>query len=169
VKSPASQLGVKQHRVTLDLAEKLTAAMNARGIKASHLAEKLGKSRAWISKFLHGGRNTTFFTAVEIADALGLDVEVRFVERNAAKTPIVKPAESDVAARLPPIKPLHEAKFYLKPVSVGSLAKYSPEDQPANDNTYRNGLLARSTSFSMPRGMHVVMLDEVPAEEPVAA
>ena len=81
VKSAAFQLEAKKHRVTLDVSERLAESMKARGIKASQLAEKLGKSRAWISKFLHGGRNTTFFTAVEIADALGLDVEVRFVER----------------------------------------------------------------------------------------
>ncbi|RKG67882.1 XRE family transcriptional regulator [Corallococcus sp. CA054B] len=81
VKSAAFQLEVKKHRVTLDVAERLAEAMKARGMKASQLAEKLGKSRAWISKFLHGGRNTSFFTAVEIADALGLDIEVRLVER----------------------------------------------------------------------------------------
>lgn len=81
MKDADATLGLKQHTVTLDLAEKIASAMKARRIRATDLAGKLGKSRAWISKLLHGGRNTTLFTAVEVADALGYDLTIDLVPR----------------------------------------------------------------------------------------
>lgn len=87
LKSPGFALEVKKHGVTLDVTEELAAVMKARGLNKSRLAEKLGKSRAWLSKLFHGGRNVTIFTVVEIADALDHDVEVRIVPRRDTRRP----------------------------------------------------------------------------------
>lgn len=74
-------LGVRQHMATLEVARQIEGQMQSAGIKRSQLAERLGKSRAWISKLLHGGQNVTVFTLVEVADALGFDLDVKLRPR----------------------------------------------------------------------------------------
>jgi transcriptional regulator with XRE-family HTH domain len=76
---PKRKLGAKQHKVTLDVMEGLRGLMKRKNVKQTDLAGRLGKTRAWISKLLHGGQNVTLFTVVEMADALGFDVRVDFV------------------------------------------------------------------------------------------
>lgn len=81
---PQYQLLVRQHRATLDVAAQIEAQMRAQGVKKSGLAERLDKTRAWISKLLHGGQNLTVFTIVEVANALNSDVGIQLVPRTAA-------------------------------------------------------------------------------------
>ena len=75
-------LGVRQHAATVTFATQVELAMRDRGIRKKDLAAIIGKTRAWISKVLHGPRNLTFFTAVELADAIGYDLDIKVVPRD---------------------------------------------------------------------------------------
>jgi len=81
-RDPEFVLKVKQHRATLLATQRLELAMKRNAWTQARLAKGLGRTSAWISKLLHGGRNVTVFTLVEVADALGLDVEVSFPPRS---------------------------------------------------------------------------------------
>lgn len=85
LKSPAVKLGIKQFRVVIDFLTAIEDEMERMGKSQADLARLLQKRRAWISKFFVARkRNLTFFTAVELADALGMDVEVRVSRRRGA-------------------------------------------------------------------------------------
>lgn len=66
--------------VILDVTEQIVAAMEEQEVSRSELAERMGVSRAYITKLLRGEGNTTLRTLVRIALALGLRPQVSFVE-----------------------------------------------------------------------------------------
>jgi hypothetical protein len=86
--------GVRQHRVVLDFLTDLENQMRRQQVKQVGLAEKIGKTRAWVSKVFRRKPNLTFFTAVELADALGMDVQVRAVPRYVRLVCITQQSES---------------------------------------------------------------------------
>ena len=75
-------LGIRQHAATVTFATQVELAMKERGIRRKDLATLIGKTKAWVSKVLHGPRNLTFFTAVELADAVGCDLDIKVVPRD---------------------------------------------------------------------------------------
>lgn len=79
------QLRVKQHRAVLDFVTDMQEAMLRSDMSQQALATALNKSRSWVSKVFRKKPNLTFFTAVEMADAVGLDVTVSLVERGAGE------------------------------------------------------------------------------------
>jgi transcriptional regulator with XRE-family HTH domain len=81
VNAPGFGLEVKQFECVLDYVTSVEQAMEAKHVTQSALARVLGKSRAWVSKVLGKKRNLTLFTAVELADALGMDVQIRVMNR----------------------------------------------------------------------------------------
>ena len=81
VRAPGFDLEVKQFECVLEYVTAVEHAMEAKQVTQSALARILGKTRAWVSKVLGKKRNLTFFTAVELADALEMDVQVRVVSR----------------------------------------------------------------------------------------
>jgi plasmid maintenance system antidote protein VapI len=85
VKAPGFDLEVRQFECVLDYVTAIEQAMQAKHVTQSALARTLGKTRAWVSKVLGKKRNLTFFTAVELADALEMDVQVRVVSRAASQ------------------------------------------------------------------------------------
>ncbi len=89
---PRARLAIKQHRLTLDITQQLADAMERTGLTVTKLAGQLRKSKAWISKMIHGGRNLTLFTIVEAADALGCEVSVQLLPRQ-----VLSSANSDTA------------------------------------------------------------------------
>jgi transcriptional regulator with XRE-family HTH domain len=80
---PKRQLVIKQRQVAMEFGLEIERYMAKTRVKRSELAARIGKSRAWISKFLYGPRNLKVFTAVEIANAIDCDVELRLVPRQA--------------------------------------------------------------------------------------
>ncbi|MHB8376504.1 MAG: helix-turn-helix domain-containing protein [Dehalococcoidia bacterium] len=68
----------------LDLEEQIWAAMQAQGIARSELAERLGTSRAFVTKLLSGHENLTLKTLVRVANALEIKVELRMRPRAGA-------------------------------------------------------------------------------------
>ena len=85
VNAPGFDLEVKQFECVLDYVTAIEEAMEAKQVTQSALARTLGKTRAWVSKVLNKKRNLTFFTAVELADALEMDVQVRVTSRAGAR------------------------------------------------------------------------------------
>jgi hypothetical protein len=77
------RLGVRKFQPVIDFVTAIEDEMRRREIRPSELADKLRKSRAWVSKVFRQKPNLTFFTAVELADALDLDVRVEVVPRAA--------------------------------------------------------------------------------------
>ena len=71
----------------LDIHEALWAAMQARGVSRSELAERLGTSRAYITKLLEGQENMTLKTLVRVANALEMKVSTKFIPRERAARP----------------------------------------------------------------------------------
>jgi transcriptional regulator with XRE-family HTH domain len=89
VKAPGFELEVKQFECVLDYVTAVEQAMEAKQVTQSALAKTLGKTRSWVSKILRKKPNLTFFTAVELADALEMDVEVRVVNRLGARVAVL--------------------------------------------------------------------------------
>ncbi|MDE3094454.1 MAG: helix-turn-helix transcriptional regulator [Chloroflexota bacterium] len=65
----------------LDLEEQICAAMQATSIARSELAERLGTSRAFVTKLLSGHANLTLRTLVRVANALDVDIDLRLRPR----------------------------------------------------------------------------------------
>ena len=64
--------------VKLRVAELLASQMEDKGLTASELARKLGKSRAYVSKLRTGSENLTLESLVRIARALDCRLDVTF-------------------------------------------------------------------------------------------
>lgn len=101
VSTPAFALEVKQFECVLDYVTAVEQAMEAKQVTQSALARVLGKSRAWVSKVLGKKRNLTFFTAVELADALEMDVQVRVVSRVGSQLHVLDRASEYFMLALP--------------------------------------------------------------------
>lgn len=60
-----------QEELILDVTEAIATEMERQGLRNKDLAEKLGKSKGYISQLTGGGRNLTLRTISDVADALG--------------------------------------------------------------------------------------------------
>lgn len=124
---PKRQVIIKQRQVAMEFGIEIERLMARTRLKRSELAARLGKSRAWVTKFLYGPRNLKIFTAVEIADALDCDVELRLVPRQAEL-----------------VMPLFDQAFFTQ-VCTGALAR-APLGMatPPPDSTIRTVLAQNS-------------------------
>lgn len=71
----------RQEKTKREMIERLVAYQKAIGMTQKELAEKIGVSRPNISRMEKGDYNPTIDMLVKVADGLGLDVDVRFVDR----------------------------------------------------------------------------------------
>lgn len=60
----------------LECTELLSRVMDEKGITKAELAQRLGKSRAWATQLLSGGRNVTARTLAEVAYELGVELRL---------------------------------------------------------------------------------------------
>lgn len=67
----------KLEEVILDITEEVCRAMEEKEIDRAELADKLGVSRAFISKLLNGTPNLTIKTLMKIAVALDKELSIR--------------------------------------------------------------------------------------------
>ena len=81
LKSPTLRRAVKQRRLVLDFTTAIEDELVRRDMNMSAFAKVLGKSRAWVSKVFRQEPNLTFFTAVELADAVDMDVVIHVEPR----------------------------------------------------------------------------------------
>ena len=65
----------------LDLNEAVSSGMQRRQLSRSDLAERLGTSRAYVTKLLDGQENMTLKTLVRVANALEMKIAVQLQER----------------------------------------------------------------------------------------
>lgn len=72
----------RQKKTKKEMIERLVAYQKSTGMTQKELAEKIGVSRPNISRMEKGDYNPTIDMLVKVADGLGLDVDVRFVDRN---------------------------------------------------------------------------------------
>lgn len=73
----------KLESLELEVTERILQIMEERGISRSELAERLGVSKAAVSKLFNNGSNMTLKRLLTIAEALGLELRVNLdpVER----------------------------------------------------------------------------------------
>lgn len=63
-----------------ELAAQVARKLEKEGLKQKDLAERMGKSPGWISRFMNDPTNFSIKKLVEIAVALGMELDVRFKE-----------------------------------------------------------------------------------------
>lgn len=81
LKSPTLRRTVKQRRLVLDITTAIEDELNRRKMSMTAFAKALGKSKALVSRVFRRQPNMTFFTAVEFADVLAMDIKVEVVPR----------------------------------------------------------------------------------------
>ena len=69
-------LEFKLNTLELEITEGIIKEMEKKSITRTELAERLGVSKAYISKFLNYGSNVTIKKLIEIAHALDCDVDI---------------------------------------------------------------------------------------------
>lgn len=70
---------LRQEELILNVTEALSERLEESGIAKSELADRLGKSRGFVSQLFAGGRNLTLRTVADLADALDSCVFVEVV------------------------------------------------------------------------------------------
>ncbi|HEX9870112.1 MAG TPA: helix-turn-helix transcriptional regulator [Candidatus Tectomicrobia bacterium] len=67
---------LRQERLIFEVTEALSEALAKEGITKVELAERLNKTKGFVSQILAGGRNLTLRTIADVADALGCQIRV---------------------------------------------------------------------------------------------
>lgn len=67
---------LRQEELILEVTEAIARALKEVQITQSELAERLGKTKGFVSQILGGGRNLTLRTLSDVSDALGCTVHV---------------------------------------------------------------------------------------------
>lgn len=70
LQDPEKRKIFEQERLMVDATELLTFAMDLRGAKRHELAQKLGRSKAYITQMLRGTQNLTLRTLADVFHAL---------------------------------------------------------------------------------------------------
>ncbi len=71
----------RQEEVRRSMIERLVAYRKGLGVSQKEIADALGVSRPNIGRFEKPDYNPTIDMVVKVADQLGLDVEINFIER----------------------------------------------------------------------------------------
>lgn len=79
--SPGMKQSIGRHRAVLDFTTAIEDELRDKKLLQKDLAKRLGKSPSWINQVLRNKPNLTFFTAYDLADALGLDITVTVTSR----------------------------------------------------------------------------------------
>jgi transcriptional regulator with XRE-family HTH domain len=95
----------KLKSLELELTEKILAAMKARGMSRSDLAERLGTSKAAVSKLLNDGSNITVKRLLKISMALGCDLNIDLnppsEKQSGCRINTPCPEENEASANIP--------------------------------------------------------------------
>jgi transcriptional regulator with XRE-family HTH domain len=73
-------------RLLLETNELIVARMDSLGWRKADLAQRLGVSRAFVTKLLGGNENITLATLVKVANVLGVKVQVDLLPRHVAES-----------------------------------------------------------------------------------
>lgn len=153
-------LGVRQHMVVQGVTAQIEALMKRGKVKRTDLAQRLKVSRAWVSKLLvDAGRNVTLFTLVQVADALGADLEVKLV-----------PKESS-ALQSEPVRPSSRT-FVVFDSSIWAIGASAVGDAPQREWMFHHDVVAGSALGTLSwqiEGSEVVQLKDLDVVEPEAS
>jgi transcriptional regulator with XRE-family HTH domain len=86
---------LREEELILEATVALAQALEAEGMRKTELAQRLGKSRAFVTQILSGGRNLTLRTLADAADALGYQARLRLCKEGVRSVvfDIVEPLE----------------------------------------------------------------------------
>lgn len=73
-------------QASINLTDELERVMHEQGVSQSELARRLGNSRAYVNRVIHGHENLTVATLVKFGRALGKRINFYFSDRNARIT-----------------------------------------------------------------------------------
>ena len=76
---------LQEEELILDVTEALSEMLEREDVSRVALAQKLGKTKGFVSQILAGGRNLTLRTIADIADALGYRIRIVFFKETASK------------------------------------------------------------------------------------
>lgn len=77
---------LQEEELILDVTEALSEMLERESVGRTALAQKLGKTKGFVSQILAGGRNLTLRTIADIADALGYRLRIVFFKETEGKT-----------------------------------------------------------------------------------
>lgn len=80
--SPENRRMLREEELILHFTETITNALEESGLSRADLAARLGKSRAFVSQALSGGRNLTIRTIADFLDALDQQLLIASVPRS---------------------------------------------------------------------------------------
>jgi transcriptional regulator with XRE-family HTH domain len=82
--------GLRQEELILEVTEAMARALRSSGLTKAELAQRLGKSKGFVSQVLGGGRNLTLRTLADISGALGCKVQVQLKPEQPAKVAYIQ-------------------------------------------------------------------------------
>src|SRR5438309_11470638 len=68
-------------KILIQLGENICRLMRDQQISRAEVAERLGVSRAYVTKVLNGNPNLTIKTLLKLSDALGRELAIHFVSK----------------------------------------------------------------------------------------
>lgn len=113
-----------QEELILEVTETLCEVLEKEGISRKELAERLGKTKGFVSQLLNGGRNLTLRTVADILHVLGYGIAIKPFkeEKKRQKSNIIE---------FPTLKNhLKKPKVDWKPLEVLRADKYELGKQP---------------------------------------
>ena len=90
---------LREEELILDVTEALSEMLEEEGVAQTILAQRLGKTKGFVSQILAGGRNLTLRTIADIADALGYRIRIVFSKEIKGK----QKTSTDTRMNLPPV------------------------------------------------------------------
>jgi transcriptional regulator with XRE-family HTH domain len=79
------KLEFAEERLIVDVAEKIWDAMQAAGVSKKDIADRLGRSKPFITQLLSGSRNMTLRSLADIAYSLGYRVQCSLKPENSVE------------------------------------------------------------------------------------
>lgn len=76
---------LNEERFILEVTERICAFMDEKGISRSELAQRLGKTKGYVSQLLSGGRNLTMRTVADVSQALGANLHFQITRDRSSK------------------------------------------------------------------------------------
>jgi len=79
-----------------DINELIASRLDELGMRKADLAERLGVSKAFVTKLLRGNQNVTMRTLVNVANALGTRIDIEFLPKPSAYYEQTDEADADL-------------------------------------------------------------------------
>lgn len=92
--SPQNRRMLRQERLIFEVTEALSEALAKERITKAELAERLNKTKGFVSQILAGGRNLTLRTIADFADALRCQIRIQLVKEARPEEMLSRPSVS---------------------------------------------------------------------------